>query len=688
MAPTKLIRKLNSLKKDFEDGMGSVRCRKRERVTKRIFQPNSCGNATKKRRKCSIQVEGLVRDEDYETFLIFLADHGSDVAYIDNKWVDERNDRSDVNVVKYDDGNENGMCVSDVGVNVNGMSADDVDVNANGMSADDVDVNANGMSSGDDEVNANCISVDDGDVNVNGRSVDDGNDSFEVRSLDVGLAGDGDEDPDYKIHLAKLTKGVRSCINNRSVDDDDDVHINGRYADDGDDNVHFMSWDDGIDDEDPQYKIFMENLRQDGKSYVLEVVGDNGKSELIKYEEEDEILDGTDFDTPETLKKSQVKEKPDIQKTLRRSTKRERIHCLKNSAFPVNREVTESPRTVRYDMRKENRAILEDSVPKKKSLVVKKNVKVVDLGPVFNRTDGRFNKLPSLRVLYTPETFKYSPMKKKTEHRKTLSFVITGNERSSIKKKKKNVDKKAANGSTEEHTIKTPPVEAVQFTKQGCANEKVAKGSTKESPLKRSCVEGLHFAKQVCNCGLEDEDYIKVLSCLQFVDEKMLYSPPNGRTVILGNDGQSSPDVEMKVEPSDKNFISFAAVDADSGRCVKTREASHSQFRNGLMKILNRPYDYEEYRRLLKEVTHRKPLGYDRNLRSRTCPIEEELGPSYLKQHIVLKRKIKAARGDRPRVLNLLRGFFYWLKNVAQDESFCPWNDSSCLKVLPPSDKT
>ncbi|XP_048436479.1 uncharacterized protein LOC103952476 isoform X2 [Pyrus x bretschneideri] len=618
--------------------MGSVRCRKRERVTKRIFQPNSCGNATKKRRKCSIQVEGLVRDEDYETFLIFLADHGSDVAYIDNKWVDERNDRSDVNVVKYDDGNENGMCVGDVGVNVNGMSADDVDVNANGMSADDDDVNANGMSSDDDEVNANCISVDDGDVNVNGRSVDDGNDSCEVRSLDVGLAGDGDEDPDYKIHLAKLTKGVKSCINNRSVDDDDDVHINGRYADDGDDNVHFMSLDDCIDDEDPQYKIFMENLRQDGKSYVLEVVGDNGKSELITYEEEDEILDGTDFDTRETLKKSQVKEKPDIQKTLRRGMKRERIHCLKNSALPVNREVTESPRTVRYDMRKENRAILEDSVPKKKSLVVKKNVKVVDLGPVFNRTDGRFNKLPSLRVPYTPETFKYSPMKKKTEHRKTPSFVITGNERSSIKKKKKNVDKKAANGSTGEHTIKTPPVEAVQFTKQGCANEKVAKGSTKESPLKRSCVEGLRFAKQVRNCGLEDEDYIK--------------------------------------------------VDAESGRCVKTRDASHSQFRNGLMKILNRPYDYEEYRRLLKEATHQKPLGYDRNLCNGTCSIEEELGPSYLKQHIVLKRKIKAARGDRPRVLNLLRGFFYWLKNVAQDESFCPWNDSSCLKVLPPSDKT
>ncbi|XP_050125176.1 uncharacterized protein LOC126602373 [Malus sylvestris] len=549
MAPTTLIRELNSLKKDFEDGMGkgSVRRGKRERVADRIFEPNSCGNATKKRRKCSTQVEELIPDEDYETFLSSLADHGSDVDYFDNRWVDDRNG---------------------------------------------------------------------GDDNVNDRSVDDGDHSVEVRCLDVGVDGGDDEDPDHKILLDKLTKGGKSFTNNRSVDDgyddDDDVHVNSRYADDGDENI--QSLDDSLDDEDPQYKIFLEKLRQDGKSYVLEAVGDNGKSVVIKYEQENEILNGPDFDTPETFKKSQVKEKPDIQSTLRRGTKRKCTNCPKNSALPVYKEVTASPRTVKYDMRKENRAILEKSSMKKK-------------------------------------------------------------------KKKKNVNEKAANGSTRECPLKTPPVEAVHFTMQGCANEKAAKGSTKECPVKRTHVADLWFAKQGCKRGLEDEDYTKLLSCLQFDDGKMVYSPPNGRPVILGDDGESSP--------PNGSFTSFTAVDADSGRCVKTRDASHSQFRKGLMDILTRPYDHEEYRSLLKEATHQKPLEHNRNLRGRTitCPVEGKLARSYLKQHIVLKRKITAARGDRPRVLNLLRGFFYWLKNVAQDESFCPWNDSSCLKVLPPSDK-
>ncbi|KAB2618992.1 acidic repeat-containing protein-like [Pyrus ussuriensis x Pyrus communis] len=550
MAPTTLIRELNSLKKDFEDGMGMglVRRGKREHVADRIFEPNSCGSATKKRRKCSTKVEELIPDEDYETFLSSLADHGSDVDYIDNRWVDDRSG---------------------------------------------------------------------GDVNVNDRSVDDGDHNVEVRSLDDGVDGGDDEDPDYKILLDKLTKGGKSFTNNRSVDDgydddddDDDVHANGRYADDGGENI--QSLDDSLDDEDPQYKIFLEKLRQDGKSYVLEAVGDNGKSEVIKYEQENEILDGPDFDTPETLKKSQVKEKPDIQSTLRRSMKRKCTNCLKNSVLPVNKEVIASPRIVKYDLRKENRAILENS---------------------------------------------------------------------SMKKKKKNVNEKAANGSTRGRPLKIPPVEAVHFTMQGCANEKAAKGSTKECPVKRTHVADLRFAKQGCKRGLEDEDYTKLLSCLQFDDGKMVYSPPNGRPVILDDDGESSP--------PNRSFTSFTAVDVDSGRCVKTRDASHSQFRKGLMDILTRPYDYEEYRSLLKEATHRKPLGHDRNLRNRTitCPVEGKLAPSYLKQHIVLRRKITAARGDRPRVLNLLRGFFYWLKNVAQDESFCPWNDSSCLKVLPPSDK-
>lgn len=48
-----------------------------------------------------------------------------------------------------------------------------------------------------------------------------------------------------------------------------------------------------------------------------------------------------------------------------------------------------------------------------------------------------------------------------------------------------------------------------------------------------------------------------------------------------------------------------------------------------------------------------------------------------------LAEMIKLHAMDRPKVLNLLRGFFYWLTNVAHEGAFRPWLDSACLEVMP-----
>ncbi|KAJ6954235.1 hypothetical protein NC652_005850 [Populus alba x Populus x berolinensis] len=47
--------------------------------------------------------------------------------------------------------------------------------------------------------------------------------------------------------------------------------------------------------------------------------------------------------------------------------------------------------------------------------------------------------------------------------------------------------------------------------------------------------------------------------------------------------------------------------------------------------------------------------------------------------------KIQSAQGNRPEILNLMRGFFYWLMNAshAGSRALRPWLDSSCLKVRP-----
>ncbi|KAH0969544.1 hypothetical protein GBA52_028629 [Prunus armeniaca] len=65
---------------------------------------------------------------------------------------------------------------------------------------------------------------------------------------------------------------------------DGDVHSNAQLMDHGDVNLNGRSVDsdDFDDDVDPQYKILLENLKEDGKSYVLVVVRENENLERIK----------------------------------------------------------------------------------------------------------------------------------------------------------------------------------------------------------------------------------------------------------------------------------------------------------------------------------------------------------------------------------------------------------------------
>ncbi|CAJ1974782.1 unnamed protein product [Sphenostylis stenocarpa] len=107
-------------------------------------------------------------------------------------------------------------------------------------------------------------------------------------------------------------------------------------------------------------------------------------------------------------------------------------------------------------------------------------------------------------------------------------------------------------------------------------------------------------------------------------------------------------------------------------------------FKEKLMEELRAPFCEEEYKRLLHDITVRKPVQHHRDLRGRIKIYDKHyLGKSYLDFNFDLAEKIKTARDDHPRVLNLLRGFFYWLKNLSHDGAFLPWRDPSCLDVLP-----
>ncbi|XP_014492272.2 uncharacterized protein LOC106754724 [Vigna radiata var. radiata] len=107
-------------------------------------------------------------------------------------------------------------------------------------------------------------------------------------------------------------------------------------------------------------------------------------------------------------------------------------------------------------------------------------------------------------------------------------------------------------------------------------------------------------------------------------------------------------------------------------------------FEEKLMEELKAPFCEEEYKRLLHIITVRKPVQRHRDLRGGIIIYDEpRLGKSYLDCNVDLAKRIKAAHGDHPRVLNLMRGFFYWLKNLSHDGAFMPWKYSSWLDVLP-----
>ncbi|KAG5019488.1 hypothetical protein GYH30_015258 [Glycine max] len=117
----------------------------------------------------------------------------------------------------------------------------------------------------------------------------------------------------------------------------------------------------------------------------------------------------------------------------------------------------------------------------------------------------------------------------------------------------------------------------------------------------------------------------------------------------------------------------------------KYNEANASTlFREKLMEELKAPYCEEEYKRLLHDITIQKPIQHHRDLRGGIKIYEKpDLGKSFLGYHVDLAMKIKTVRDDHFRVLNLMRGFFYWLKNLSHEGAFPPWRDPSCLNVLP-----
>ncbi|KAG5611946.1 hypothetical protein H5410_023227 [Solanum commersonii] len=50
-----------------------------------------------------------------------------------------------------------------------------------------------------------------------------------------------------------------------------------------------------------------------------------------------------------------------------------------------------------------------------------------------------------------------------------------------------------------------------------------------------------------------------------------------------------------------------------------------------------------------------------------------------------VNQEIKRAGPDKDKKLNIMRGFFFWLEHLTQQDAFQPWEDAECLRTLPGS---
>ncbi|GLU20668.1 hypothetical protein SLE2022_368560 [Rubroshorea leprosula] len=174
-----------------------------------------------------------------------------------------------------------------------------------------------------------------------------------------------------------------------------------------------------------------------------------------------------------------------------------------------------------------------------------------------------------------------------------------------------------------------------------------------------------------------DPDYMIFLQSLK-KDRKNINRGHSG-----GKDCTMDCSFEKDDGRSGASSTSEKAVDYPYWWCLEEEIGSHhSQFREKLMEILSLPYDEREYQLLWKNISNRKPKQRRRELRGREVSYSGAYGKSYLDYYPAVKEKLQNEK-NRHKALNLLRGFFFWLKNLMHKGAFLPWLDSSCLKVEP-----
>ncbi|KAG0526812.1 hypothetical protein BDA96_06G178500 [Sorghum bicolor] len=103
----------------------------------------------------------------------------------------------------------------------------------------------------------------------------------------------------------------------------------------------------------------------------------------------------------------------------------------------------------------------------------------------------------------------------------------------------------------------------------------------------------------------------------------------------------------------------------------------NSMFKEKLIEFLIKPFTQEEYDKYFALATDRRPLLKERRTRNKVAyyPWTHEMNKSYFDRYPDLAEQFNLQRNNYPNGLALLRGLFFWLQNIGQEDQFRPWSD-------------
>uniref|UniRef100_A0A0D9W2R0 Uncharacterized protein n=1 Tax=Leersia perrieri TaxID=77586 RepID=A0A0D9W2R0_9ORYZ len=144
---------------------------------------------------------------------------------------------------------------------------------------------------------------------------------------------------------------------------------------------------------------------------------------------------------------------------------------------------------------------------------------------------------------------------------------------------------------------------------------------------------------------------------------------------------ENQEEMEEKYEEKEVDDIEEDSTGVIWPAHINDRE--ESEFKQGLIDALSKPFSKEEYDNLYRMATICKPVMMEFRTRSgsKFYYSKDRVGKSYLKQYPDLQDQVKET--SHPNHVALLRGVFYWLENVAQQGRFSPWtNEHRRYKVI------